>query len=68
MKRNQAFIAIPPRVRTHHRRLQNFVELSGTAGQRWKVKEVSILAQWARGPDRVGISERYFFEATFKHN
>ena len=54
--------------RGHHRREQNFMKSFGAAGQKWKIEVISISAQWVRRPGRLGIAERYFFKATFRHN
>ena len=61
-------LSIPPGARIHHRRLQNFMESSGTASQRWKVESISTSTMRIRWPGRTKISKRYIFKATFGHN
>ena len=39
------------------------MESSGATGQRWKVKIVSVSAQWARGLSKVRGSKEYFLKA-----
>ena len=46
-------LSIPPGARTHHGRLQNFVESSGIAGQRWKVEAISTLVQQVKQSGRI---------------